>query len=198
MITIDGHVHTYPRSLCSTMTAEEAVEAAIGAGMDGLVLTEHDCLWTQGEVETLQNTFKHRIIILAGMEASCREGHFLVFGLKDRRDIFIDMPAAALIDIAHQRGAAVVVAHPYRFSRDDGNHCYSLDIDGVEVDSNNTKGEAQGLAERLAQQKKLFRLVSSDAHAVSVMGKYLTSFPDSIKTIEDLAAFIRNGKRHSP
>ncbi|KJU84805.1 phosphoesterase [Candidatus Magnetobacterium bavaricum] len=84
----------------------------------------------------------------------------------------------------------MVVAHPFRFSLDYGRYCYKLDIDGVEVHSSNTTPSAQQMARKLADHKQLFQLTASDGHSVSSIGQYHTLFPNSIETIEDLAAFI--------
>ena len=198
MLRIDCHVHTYPRSGCSTIAPDEAVAAAIAGKIDIMVLTEHDYIWPQNEIDALRS--KHdgsQIRIFAGLEATCRNGHFLVFGLSDRKDIYIDMPAETLIDIAHERDAAVVVAHPFRFSIEDGHYCYRLDVDGVEVMSSNTSASNQKLAEQLANDKNLMKFMASDAHTTSPIGHYFTEVPPHVKTVNDLARFIRGTKPHN-
>ncbi|MCI4626990.1 MAG: hypothetical protein L3V56_13675 [Candidatus Magnetoovum sp. WYHC-5] len=195
MLKIDAHVHTYPHSVCSTMPPERAINAAINASIDGIIITEHDYLWVEAEIERLclYNDGKLRRLFF-GAEVNCKEGHFLVFGLKNLDNIYFSMPAAELIKIAHKKGAAVIVAHPYRFDNEQGDSCYKLDIDGVEVNSSNTYATAERLAHKLADEKGIFKLISSDAHAVDVLGSYYTSFPDSIDSVEAFAGYILNAK----
>ncbi|MBF0345231.1 MAG: PHP domain-containing protein [Nitrospirae bacterium] len=190
MLKLDCHLHTYPASSCSTMTAEEAINAAIASKLNGVVLTEHDQVWDKRDLEALTAKYQGSIKIFNGIEVSSRQGHFLVFGLNDPSKIRFDIPAEELIDLAHKQAAAVVVAHPFRFSMDYGQYCYKLDIDGVEISSSNTSHTAHLMAKKLAEQKQLFQLTASDGHTVKSIGMYHTTFPKSIETINDLAAYI--------
>ncbi len=194
MLKIDCHIHTYPKSACSVMSPEDAVDAAVKAGMDGIVITEHDYLWRADEIEELGDCTEGKLKLFSSIEVACREGHFLVFGLKNMTGIYFEMPVEELIQLAHRSSAAIIAAHPYRYNRDMGDYCYELDIDGVEIDSNNTGEHSRALAEELAEKKKIFKLVASDAHSTDVVGKYFTSFPDSVHTIEDLASFVIENK----
>ena len=84
MIKIDLHVHTSNHSFCSIMTAKEAISAAIQHGLDGIVITEHDFLWPERDLDCLRERYHNRIKLFAGIEISCREGHFLVYGLEEK------------------------------------------------------------------------------------------------------------------
>ncbi|MBF0466149.1 MAG: PHP domain-containing protein [Nitrospirae bacterium] len=191
----DCHLHTSPRSTCSTISPESLLKASMEAGIEAIVITEHDSLWSADELNSLRLKCIGGLKIFAGVEVSCLDGHFLVYGLKDLRGISFNMPSERLISHAHLNGAAVVAAHPFRFSREDGQHCYEIDIDGVEVSSSNTSHEAGRLALKLANERGLFQLTSSDAHTTSVIGKYHTAFPAHISTISELAEFIRSYKQ---
>ncbi|MEO5358515.1 MAG: PHP domain-containing protein [Nitrospirae bacterium YQR-1] len=191
----DCHVHTSPKSSCSIMSPERLLKAAAETGIEAVVLTEHDYLWSAGELNVLRAKCDGALRIFAGAEVSCIEGHFLVFGLHDLKGISYNMQAEKLIAFAHERGAAVVAAHPYRFNWKEGQYCYELDIDGVEILSSNTTKETGRLAEKLANDRGLFQLTSSDAHTDAVIGKYYTIFPEDIATVEELAEFIRCFKR---
>lgn len=174
------------------MSMEQAIEAAIRQQLDGIAITEHDYQWQEKELQPYQQRYGKYIRIFTGVEVSCLEGHFLVYGLPDLKEVYSGMPAKELIRIAHQQQAVVVVAHPYRYHREAGDYCYQLDIDGVEIDSSNTGKKAAQLALRLAEKKKVFPQISSDAHAPEVIGKYTTPFPDDMESIHDLVEFIRS------
>ncbi|MBF0557027.1 MAG: PHP domain-containing protein, partial [Nitrospirae bacterium] len=109
---MDCHIHTFPMSACSRMSPEEAINAALNTGLDGIVITEHDVMRDSGGIEYLEGIAMGRLKVFNGVEVSCREGHFLVFGLKDTACIHFDMRAESLIRLAHVQEAAVVVAHP--------------------------------------------------------------------------------------
>ncbi|MBF0565634.1 MAG: PHP domain-containing protein [Nitrospirae bacterium] len=191
---MDCHIHTFPMSGCSRMSPEEAIDAAVGAGLDGIAITEHDCMWDSGGLQYLESVAGGRIKVFNGVEVSCSEGHFLVFGLKNMEGIHFGMRAEDLISIAHGQSAAVVVAHPYRFSYEDGEYCYGLDLDGVEVMSSNTTATTGKYAVRLAGKLDVFRFASSDAHAIDTVGKYFNVFPFTMDSVDELAGFLRRTK----
>jgi hypothetical protein len=176
------------------MSPHDAVDAAIDAGLDAVVFTEHDCAWNGDELDRIRQYADGRLIVLAGMEVSCREGHFLVFGMKDYCALSAGMRVAELIHAAHAVGAAVIAAHPFRFDERQGCDCYLLDIDGVEVNSVNTSSRGHALAEELALKRDLFRFTASDAHSVTYVGAFYTEFPDYVRNEEDAASYIL-GKR---
>ncbi|MBF0458982.1 MAG: PHP domain-containing protein [Nitrospirae bacterium] len=191
MLKVDMHVHTHPFSPCSTTTSHEAVEAAINAGIDVLVFTDHDTIWSGHEIDELQQWAGHQLRILAGIEVSCLEGHFLVYGLDTIDGLRYNMSASDLILLARRRDAAIVAAHPFRFSMENGNYCYKLDIDAVEVDSSNTTQTAGALARKLAEKRGLPRIFASDAHSPCDVGRYHTLLSAPIDTISDLIRGIK-------
>ena len=50
---IDLHTHTYPLSWDSRLSPDELVERSKAAGLDGIVLSEHDWAWDPDEVAAL-------------------------------------------------------------------------------------------------------------------------------------------------
>jgi hypothetical protein len=195
LLKVDLHVHTHPFSPCSTISPHEAVEAAINAGIDVLVFTDHDTIWSKGEIDELQKWAGETLRLLAGIEVSCLDGHFLVYGLDTIDGLYYNMTARELIRVARRHSAAVIAAHPFRFSMENGNDCYALDIDGVEVDSSNTTETARALAGKLAETRNLPRICASDAHSLHNVGKYHTLLPPPIDTISDLVRRIQNARR---
>jgi predicted metal-dependent phosphoesterase TrpH len=191
MARFDLHFHTLPRSHCSHMTLDQGLAAAVEAGLDGLVLTEHNELWPMDELTPFRRKAPKGFKLFVGTEINCAENHYLVYGLSNLRGIYYGIPAADLVTIAHQFGAAVVAAHPYRWEQWQGDYSAQLDIDGIEVDSNNTSAMGKDLAERLAGEKGIHRVVASDAHSTTVVGKYWQDLPDSLESVRDLAGFLR-------
>lgn len=173
------------------MTPEEAIRAAHQAGLDGMIFSEHDLLWSGKDLDLLRKEFTEEFLVFAGMEVSCEEGHFIVIGLTGNEGVSYGMPAEELIELSHESGAIVIAAHPYRYSLDQGDLCYGLEIDGVEVDSSNTTSEAALLAKTLAESKGVIKIQSSDSHSVKTLGSYFTEFPETISTAGEIADFIR-------
>ncbi len=80
LMKFDLHLHTSRHSPDSQMDAVTMLLRARQLGLDGLVITEHDWLWTEAELETLR-ALAPGLVVLAGIEVSAREGHFLVYGV---------------------------------------------------------------------------------------------------------------------
>jgi predicted metal-dependent phosphoesterase TrpH len=192
MARFDLHFHTLPSSKCSHMSIEQGIDAAIAAGLDGIVLTEHNMLWDEADLGPHRRGVPSTFRIFRGMEVNCRENHFLVYGIEDSHGIYYGIPAAELIEVVHSRGGVVVAAHPYRWERWQGDISYGLELDGIEIDSNNTSIEARRLAERLAEETGFRPIVASDAHSVEVVGSYWQTLPDDLESVIDLANFLNS------
>ena len=78
----DLHMHTSRHSPDSEMDPLVLIRRAQEIGLDGVVITEHDWLWTEAELEVLRS-LAPGLVVLAGIEVSAREGHFLVYGVQD-------------------------------------------------------------------------------------------------------------------
>lgn len=192
MARFDMHFHTRPHSECSHMTIEEGIEAAVKSGLDGIVLTEHNALWVEEELAPYRRRAPSGFEVMVGVEVNCAENHFLVYGLNSLDGVYYGIPANDLLTIAHSAGAAVVAAHPYRWEQWQGDVSYELDLDGVEVNSSNTSPAARHLAERLADQKGIRRIIASDAHSTDLVGKYWQEIPGEPKSIHDLVLFLKS------
>jgi predicted metal-dependent phosphoesterase TrpH len=173
------------------MTVAQGIRAAVEAGLDGIVLTEHNTLWDDQEIAGFRRKLPSKFKLFVGTEVNCAENHFLVYGIKSLQKIRYGLPAAELVGIAHGDGAAVVAAHPYRWHRWQGDCSYELDVDGVEIESTNTSPSARRLAERLARDKGIPGIVASDAHSIEAVGKYWQPVPDGLESVHDLAALLK-------
>src|SRR3972149_2451684 len=76
---IDLHAHSRSLSWDSDLDADELVERARAAGLDGLCLTEHDYFWDAAELRALGR--RHDFLVLPGVEINTEDGHFLCFGI---------------------------------------------------------------------------------------------------------------------
>jgi hypothetical protein len=195
MAKFDHHVHTTRYSPDSDIHPHELVEAAIAAGLDGVVITEHDAQWQPDELADLARQ-ANGLVVLSGVEVSAREGHFLVYGLPDLNGIEVGIRLGDLIAVADGRGAAVVAAHPFRWDQDFEAIAaeHGRGLAGVELVSNNVTPETRSLTSRLAKRLGLPTTGSSDGHQAGVVGCYRTEFPGPIRTMAEFVAALKRGE----
>ena len=172
---IDLHVHTNRYSQCAeTLDPEKLGQAAIDAGLDGLVLTEHDAMWTEEEVQILVQRIGHKVKIYRGVEVSSVDGHFIVIGLKDMSGVQVGIQAEELFAIARRENAVVILAHPHRSGSGSKlfqeNINWSKSVDAVEVASTYTFGQHETEARLLAIEAGVSEVAGSDAHCLSRVG----------------------------
>jgi predicted metal-dependent phosphoesterase TrpH len=188
----DLHLHTTRHSPDSHMDALAMCRRARRVGLDGVVITEHDWLWTEEELEVLRELHPG-LVVLAGIEVSAREGHFLVYGVTNPFAVPHGIRVAALCREVHQQGGAVVAAHPFRWGQPfaDILKRESPDLDGLELMSKNMDAECRRRAAEVRKQFGLAGLGCSDAHEEEMLGFCYTEFPEGVTSMSDLVAAIR-------
>ena len=191
----DLHMHTTRHSPDSQMDPVALVRRAKKIGLDGVVITEHDWLWTEDELRELR-TVEPDLIVLAGVEVSSREGHFLAYGVTNPFAIPRGIAVADLCREVHRQGGVVVAAHPFRWGQkfDDILRTHQPKLDGLELMTNNMDTDCRRRAAAIQREHRLAGLGSSDAHSEDVLGACYTYFDANIATMPDLIAAIRERK----
>jgi len=191
-MNFDLHIHTTRYSPDSQMDPLDMVRRARQVGLDGVVITEHDRLWREDELGELRAA-EPGLVILAGIEVSCREGHFLAYGVHDATTLPHGIGVAPMCREVHRQGGVVVAAHPFRWGQpfDQILRNERPELDGLELMTNNMDAECRRRAAEVQRQEHLAGLGSSDAHAEDVLGICYTAFEASIRDAGDLAAAIR-------
>jgi predicted metal-dependent phosphoesterase TrpH len=194
----DLHLHTTRHSPDSQMDPLVMVRRAREIGLDGVVITEHDWLWTEPELEGLRGPAKG-LVVLAGIEVSAREGHFLVYGVTDPFALPRGIGVAELCREVHRQGGAVVAAHPFRWGQrfEEILEREKPDLDGLEMMSNNMDGECRRRTAAVQARLGLAGLGNSDAHHEDTLGCCCTEFAADVRTAADLVAAIR-GRKAAP
>jgi predicted metal-dependent phosphoesterase TrpH len=189
----DLHMHTTRHSPDSQMDPFIMVRRAKEIGLDGLVITEHDWLWTEAELDELR-TAAPDLVILSGIEVSAREGHFLVYGVTDPYAVPRGIRVAELCREVHKQSGAVVAAHPFRWGQPflDILTKEQPELDGLELMTNNMDADCRRRAAVVYQQRQLAGLGSSDAHHEDVLGACCTEFEVPVRNMADLVAAIRS------
>jgi predicted metal-dependent phosphoesterase TrpH len=191
----DLHLHTNRHSLDSIMEPFAMVRRAREIGLDGVVITEHDWLWTESELHELRGAAPG-LVVLAGIEVTARQGHFLVYGVHNPFALPRGIDVTHLCHEVHRQGGAVVAAHPFRWGQpfDDILRHDRPVLDGLELMTNNMDADCRRQAARVQSEHDLTGLGSSDAHDEKVLGICYTEFDASIRDMRDLVDAIR-GRR---
>jgi predicted metal-dependent phosphoesterase TrpH len=171
------------------------VGRARAIGLDAVVITEHDWLWTESELEELRAQ-EPGLVVLAGIEVTAAEGHFLVYGVHDPFAFPRGMGVAEVCRAAHLQGGAVVAAHPFRWGQpfDEILRDECPELDGMELMTSNMDADCRKRAGRVWREHTLAGLGSSDAHQEEVLGFCYTEFDAVIRSNKDLVAAIRARK----
>jgi predicted metal-dependent phosphoesterase TrpH len=188
----DLHMHTTRHSPDSQMDPLALLRRARQIGLDGVVITEHDWLWTQPELEVLRGLGED-LVVLAGIEVSAGEGHFLVYGVSNPFALPRGIGVAELCREVHRQGGAVVAAHPFRWGQpfDEILAEERPDLDGLEMMSSNMDADCRRRTLEVQAWTGLAGLGNSDAHHEDVLGYCYTEFPDGIRTMAEVVEAIR-------
>jgi predicted metal-dependent phosphoesterase TrpH len=196
---IDLHVHTKRYSPCAeTLDPEELGEEMVRKGLSGLVLSEHDEMWSKEEVRELTGPFSDAIKIYRGVEISSCDGHFVVIGLNDLAGLQPGVSIEKIIAVAQLQNAAVILAHPQRNVKKTcggaGQVHWPSGINAVEVMSTLTKNENEIVAREIAAKSNWSMVAGSDAHSLANVGATYTVFDQFPENEKELARMIISGR----
>ncbi len=192
----DLHMHTARHSPDADSDPFELVQAAIKAGLDGIVITEHDYMWTEEELTELRASAPE-LIILAGLEVTGRGGDMLCYGVTDPFALPRGIEWQKLTGEVHRQGGVCVAAHPNRWGQPFEKLLADQrpELDGIEVMSNNMDPDLRVKAQELLKKFPRFaQLGNSDSHQPTTVGCCYTEFDAKIRTNADLVAAIRARK----
>jgi predicted metal-dependent phosphoesterase TrpH len=196
MMKFDLHMHTRRYSPDSDIDPLALVRRAREIGLDGIVITEHDRLWPEAELDELRRAAPG-LVVLGGVEVSGRGGDLLCYGVTDLTNLRRGMPWGELCREVARQGGAAVAAHPYRWAQDFDRLLAEErpELAGLEVMSNNMDAEVRRLAAAFLDRNPGYAtLGNSDAHDVHVVGVCYTEFEADVQTAGDLVRAIRERK----
>lgn len=192
---IDLHTHTWLGSGCSTLEPRDLVEDAIRAGLDAVVITDHDCFAAADEAARLADDLGFPVLV--GVEINALEGHILCYGY--RGDI-TGLTGASVLEFGPRlvaRGAALVVAHPMRRGSPravaDDPDLYVPVLAAWEGYNGNCTPEETAETFRIAAAHGFPLCGGSDAHRPGVVGWAWTEFNRPIRDETELAEALRAG-----
>jgi predicted metal-dependent phosphoesterase TrpH len=192
---IDHHIHTTWLSPDSVITPEQLIERARAAGLDAVVITEHDEQWDPADLADLQGMAGKDLLVLSGVEVSAMEGHFLVYGLPHLGGVEPGMELVDLLGEVAGHGGAIIAAHPFRWGQEFEELVRELGpvFHGLEYVSNNVTREMRRKIRALVEQWPMPLSGSSDAHEPGVVGCYHSVVEGDVRSMADFVAALRRG-----
>jgi len=199
---IDLHLHTSPASPCASSSVDAMIKEAKRIGLDGICLSDHNYVWSPDVVRDLRK--KHDFLVLRANEIVTEQGDMLVYGFYE--DVQGIIKLAELKKRVAAVGGFVVAAHPFRgfltFGADDvglttekamAREMFKW-VDGVETLNGKVTATENGLAQNVAKGLALTATGGSDAHDISTVGTYATTFEHEINSEEGLLSALKEGK----
>lgn len=151
-------------------------------GLDAIAVTNHD-YYSHFDINT------EGVTIIPGIEVSTTDGHVLLIGTNPpARTIAGTLTPEEAIDIAHDRGCAAIVAHPFRNSS-----VRNLDLPFDAYEVNGKRSAALGHLQQLAETDETPLVGGSDAHYPFEVGRAYTWVETNDVTPESIVGAIRNG-----
>lgn len=191
----DIHIHTNRYSPCSDIDPFELLPRAAEAGLSGVAIVEHNALWSEEDIGKLARlSGVDDVSIFPGVEIRSKHGDLLIFGVRDLRGIRPWDSARDVLDTVHERGGAVVVAHPTRYGMGCDPILLDLEFDGIEVMSTNMCADEQDRALALSSCSGIKPIGASDAHTLRSVGEYYTVFDSPVDNMEDFVSALREGR----
>jgi len=202
---IDLHTHTHPGSWDSFLSPDDLIDRSRSAGLDAIVLSEHDWAWDPEEVKRLAQ--RHNFLVIPAMEINTEDGHILVYGMHHYK--YGMHRAHELAGHVHAADGTMIAAHPYRrnhpwnydspkewadaLERAERNGGYRF-VDAMELGNGRSKTQENAFSEKIADVMGFHTTAATDSHAVADVGKAVTYFDAKIEGERDLIEAIRSGR----
>ena len=192
MLRADLHIHTNYSD--GRDSVRKILEAAIAKNLDIIAITDHNTM--QGSLEAM-NIVKEEhlpIIVLPGVEISAKEGHVLVYGIKNEVEPGISIKEIS--KIVKKREGVLALAHPFNFLRKGVFNPFKFvdHIDAIEVfNAKSYIGVTNIFSRCLCNKYGKTMIAGSDAHSAEMVGYGITFF-NGTRSIAQILNDIRNGK----
>ncbi len=199
---IDLHVHTNPKSPCSSISALEAIEQAKKIGLDGICLVEHDVLWSKKEIISLEK--KTNFKVFRGVEISSLDGHVLAFGYDNVVEPFLEVEE--IFNYYKNQNGFLAIAHPFReflvvglsqiaaSPEKESKKKFFQYVNAIEILNGRVSKKANIFTKKVNEYLGLKAIGGSDAHELHEVGKVVTIFKDEIKNETEFVYQLLNGE----
>jgi predicted metal-dependent phosphoesterase TrpH len=194
---IDLHVHTSRGSPCAEIHDPETIPKAMEkAGIQGVVITEHNSFWSKSEIKEINKNCNGKRIY-RGIEVTTDKHHYLVIGVDNEKEIYPGIKTEKLIKIVKKQGGAIILAHPFYNYKDEFDFLIPENLTAIEIVSTLSKADDVKRTKRLCKESGLLGVAGSDAHCSENLGKFFTIFPYLPENEKELAKLLSLRKRIS-
>jgi predicted metal-dependent phosphoesterase TrpH len=164
-----GALHAHTVHSDGSLTPQELAQEARAAGLDFLVITDHN-----NTVHQLDRVDVPGLLVVSGEEVTTPGGHASVWGLHGPRE-YVDFRVLPgdpriedLVKLAHAKGALFSINHPFvECFACAWTHSVPEGVDGIEIANRDARTLAQSIAmwdTLLRQGRRLVAVGSSDFH----------------------------------
>jgi predicted metal-dependent phosphoesterase TrpH len=188
---IDPHIHSN-YSDDSRMTPKEIIERSRKIGLDAIAIADHNSI--KGSIEGIKESKgMEDIILIPAMEISTIKGHIVALGIQE--EVKSKMSPEETIEQIREQGGIAVIPHPFvRYREGLCDYVKNLDIDAIEtLNSRYIFGYSNWKAKKLAEEKEIPQIGSSDAHFLGAIGSCLTEVEADF-SVDSILKGILSGK----
>ena len=180
---IDFHVHTN-RSIDAVHSPRLMVKGAQRAGLDAIVITDHNRLFSKSEAQRLTKEFA--TLVIPGIEGGniAVQKHWIALGVD--REITNGRIDSILSSIRHEGGLSIA---PHPHARLGYAEYASLGFDAVE----SINGSEPDSNRQVNNTGRIPEIAGSDAHALPMLGFTWTEV-DADATVESILESVRKGR----
>ena len=187
LLKLDMHVHT-SFSHDGTASPRSVVERAREIGLDGIAITDHNT--QKGVREAVEAGRELDVIVIPGVEVSCREGHVLVYGCQEL-PFHGGQGVSELLEDVERLGLLAAPAHPFDLYRS-GMGWKALLFDFHAVETVNAHSPLpRAVVAPLARRLHASELGGSDAHRLRSVGRGLTIVREGGEILEEVRRWSR-------
>jgi histidinol phosphatase-like PHP family hydrolase len=190
---IDLHVHSKERSACGRASEEEQIRAAMAAGLDAIVFTDHHRLVPVERLKELNDRYAP-FRIFGGIEITTNGEDVLILGLHDAA---LESSKWAYPDwhaFVREHGGFIILAHPFRYHPQVTIEVDRFVPDALEVHSINTPVAAEGHIREIASRLGIPVLCNSDAHSPDALGTHYNILERTPSDEQEMMALLRSGR----
>lgn len=183
----DLHIHSV-NSQDSDIRIPRIFERALDLGLRGVAITDHNEL-------TLVNSPFSEVMVIPGMEIYVEQEKADVIALGISKPIPGTLDLKTIMESIHRQGGVVIIPHPFSSSSNYpalGQRIFDFSrmIDGIEITSRKTHVDNRR-ARTVAEQFRVAKIGSSDAHREDEIGRAVTVFHRPVNSVKDLLDNIK-------
>ena len=191
---VELHLHTDRYSPCARSTPEEMIFWLAAAGYEAVYITEHDAVWTDGELASLQIKFP-QVRIFPGVELTLPGDdlqHLLVLGTNDPAFLLLKAPQDILA-AARSQGHLTILAHPLRKLRGAPMLEAGLMPDALEHRTGNQGPYRGQIVEKMGSQLGVPLVNTSDAHNPEALDQFWIETYRPLLRADDIRDIVLSG-----